>query len=136
MTQARIRAAFESTLKTWADAESITVAWENVPVTSQPAALYLRAFLLPADTISRDIGRVNRRYAGLFQISIVAPLTGGPGAAEAIAQELADLFPPNVPITVSGLNVWPTQPLSTSPAINERDKFVIACTVPYLADTY
>lgn len=136
MTQALIRRAFESTLKTWADANTVTVAWENVTLEPQPTALYLRAFLLPADTISRDIGRANRRYAGLFQISIVAPISGGAGAAEVVVGQLSALFPPNAPIVVSGLSVWPSQPLSSAPAIIERDRFVIPCTVPYLADTY
>lgn len=137
MSDALIRRAFEATLKTWADAQTpaIPVAWENVEF-SQPAGRYLRAFLLPATTTSADLGRVNRRYAGVFQISVVMPTGTGAGAASAIVASLAALFSPAAPIVVSTLSVWPSQPLSAGPAIPEPDRFVIPCSVPYLADTY
>ena len=95
MSQDRIRTALETVLSTWAAAQSpaIPVAWENVEFT-QPEGRYLRAFLLPAQTISADIGRANRRYAGVFQVSVVMPLGDGPVPAEVIVASLAALFPP------------------------------------------
>ncbi len=137
MTQALIRRAFEGALSTWAAAQTpaIPVAWENVEF-RQPAGRYLRAFLLPALTDSQDLGRVHRRYSGVFQVSVVMPTGTGAGAAEAIVGALATLFAPATPIVVSGLSVWASQPLSTGPAIPDGDRFVIPCSVPYLADTF
>lgn len=137
MSEALIRQAFESTLKTWADAQSpaIPVAFENFEFT-QPAGRYLRAFLLPGDTDSGDVGRVNRRFVGVFQISIVMPTGDGPGAAGALVEQLRALFPPSAPIVVSGLSVWAQRPLSRGPALQERDRYVVPCSVFYLADTY
>lgn len=135
MTQAIVRRALESTLKTYADAENLSVAWENVEFT-QPDGLYLRSYLLPIDTVSGDLGRVNRRYEGIYQVSIVAPTGTGPAAADAIAAGLSAAFSPASPIVESGLSVWITQPLSAAPAIQERDRFVIPCSLPYAADTY
>lgn len=137
MSQDRIRTALETVLSTWAAAQSpaIPVAWENVEFT-QPEGRYLRAFLLPAQTISADIGRANRRYAGVFQVSVVMPLGDGPVPAEVIVASLAALFPPATPIVQSGLTVWIKDPLSPSPAITERDRYRIPCSLSYLADTY
>ena len=137
MSQALIRKALESTLATWAAAQTpaIPVAWENVEF-AQPAGRYLRAFLLPATTTSADLGRANRRYVGVFQISVVMPAGTGPGAADAIVSALAALFSPSAPIVESGLSVWPSQPLSAGPAIPEPDRFAVPCSVPYIADTY
>ena len=137
MSQARIRQAIETKLKTWAAAQSpaVLVAYENVKFTPT-AALYVRGFMLPAQTLTRDIGRVNRRYDGLYQISIVAPSGVGPGAAEAVVASLAAYFPPATSIVVSGLRVFILEPLSPSPPIQEGDRYVIPCTLIYRADTY
>ena len=89
-----------------------------------------------AQTISADIGRANRRYAGVFQVSVVMPLGDGPVPAEVIVASLAALFPPATPIVQSGLTVWIKDPLSPSPAITERDRYQIPCSLSYLADTY
>lgn len=135
MTQALIRRGLETALKTYADANSLTVAWENVEFT-QPDGAYLRAFVLPGDTFSDDLGRVGRTYAGIFQVSVVCPTGTGPGAAEAIVAGIAAAFPPASPITVSTLTLWITQPLSQAAAIQERDRFVIPCSLPYSATVY
>jgi hypothetical protein len=135
MSQALIRQALETALKTWADANSVPVQWQNTIIDPQPAA-YLRAFLLPGDTESADLGRLNRRFAGLWQVSICRPIGEGPGAAEVIVQALSAVYSPSVPLTAGGLKVWAAQPLSTAPAIVEPTHYVTPCSVQYLADTY
>ena len=132
MTQARVRRAFETTLKTWADANGLTVAWENVTA-EQPTTAYVRAFVLPGNTQSDDLASLHRRYIGIFQASIVCPIGAGPGAATALADSLAAAFNPATPITVSGLDVWLSQPMSAAAGIQERDRWVIPCSAPYLA---
>lgn len=136
MTQAIIRRAFESTLKTWADGQSLSIAWENRAFTPVNGTTYLRAFMLPIDTISDDLGRVHRRYEGIFQISIALPLGTGPGAGEAIVSALSTLFAPSTLITQSGLRIFVMQPISAAPAIVEPDRYVIPCSLTYRADTY
>jgi hypothetical protein len=135
MTQAIVRRALETALNAYADAQSIPVAWENVEFT-QPDTVYLRAFMLPAETTSADIGRVNRRFAGIFQVSIVSPTGTGPATTEAIAAGLSAAFDPAVPLSAGGITVWIVEPLSQGPAIQDRDRFVIPCSLPYAASTY
>ena len=137
MTAALVRQALETPLKTWADAQvpAVAVSWQNVEFT-QPAARYLRSFVLPLPTLSDDLGRAHRRYEGVYQVSIVEPLGKGPGEAEAIVALLAALYPPATDLVLGSFRVHVLQPLSPAPALQERDRFVIPCSLTYRADTY
>lgn len=137
MSQARIRQAFDAVLKTWAAAQSpaVAVAWENVKFTPT-AALYVRPSLLPADTRSRDIGKTNRRYDGIYQIDVVAPTGVGPGASDTVVASLATTFPPATSIVVSGLRIFILEPLSPAPPIPDDDRYIVPCSLLYRADTY
>lgn len=139
MTQARIRRAFETAIKAFADAQSppLAIAFENVQ-TSQPDpnVAYLRTFLLPAETESGDVARVNRRWSGVFQVSLVMPAGKGPGPGEALLAALDSAFPLATPLSAGGLTVWIVQPISASPAIPEPDRSVIPCSLRYVADSY
>lgn len=136
MTQAIVRRALETALKAYADGASIPVAWENVEFAQPASGIYLRAFLLPLDVLSADIGRVNRRYEGILQVNIYGQTGTGAGAVEAIVSALSSAFDPAVPLTAAGLTVWVLEPLSPGPTLGERDRFVVPCSVRYAADTY
>lgn len=137
MSKKAIRALLDGRLATWAAAHSpvLPVAFENVFFT-RPAlgTTYLRAFMLPNPTDSADVQGVHRHYYGIYQVSIVAPLNGGPGAAETIAGELAALFPTNLRLT-STLTVQVMTPASDAPAIVEPDAYVVPVSFSYRADT-
>ena len=136
MSQALIRAAFETTLATWAAAQApaIPVAWENV-VFTEPSTTYLRSFVLPADTDTFDIGMTGREYLGVYQVSIALPIGAGPGAGETIVSALDALFPATAPIESGGLKVWITRPMSAANAIQEPDRYVIPVSLGYRAYT-
>lgn len=131
-----IRYLLESTLKTWADSRSpaIQVAWQNVPFTP-PSALYLRSFLMPAETGSQTLDGEHRRYTGVYQVNVVAPVGVGPGVAENIAQGIADLFPMNQLLSMTGLDVYIVAPMSIHPAIQDSDRFTVPVSCRYRADT-
>lgn len=131
-----IRYLLESRLKTWAAAESpaIPVAWQNVALTP-PATRYLRAFVLPAETGSQTLDGSHRRYTGVWQVNVVVPIGTGPGAAEAIAQEIADLYPMNDLLSMTGLDLYITSPMSIHPAIQDSDRFTVPVSCRYRADT-
>ena len=136
MSQAIIRAALEGRLNGWATAQSIPVAWENVAFVPAVAQPYARAFILPANTVSADIGRANRRYEGVFQVSLAFPEGTGPGALESLFATLDAQFQPSSPIVSSGFQVWLSQPMSLGPQIPEPGYYVRAASVPYLLDRY
>jgi hypothetical protein len=131
-----IRRALEAPLKTYADAQSLIVAWQNVEMSETPAGRYLRAFVLPLPTLSPDLGKAGRRFEGIFQVSVVEPQGGGPGGAEAVVEAILALYPPATDLVVGSLRVHIIEPLAPAPAIVERDRYVIPCSLPYRADTY
>lgn len=138
MSNKKCRQAIEARLYSWAAARTppLRVAFQNVEFTpTGPAELYLRGFLLPADTASQTLEGTHRAYRGLYQINISAPLGAGPGAAEGVLDELAALFPNNQLISVTGLTVQVTSPVSAGPALQEADRYILPASFQYRADT-
>lgn len=136
MSDALIRSAFESRLAAWAAAQTpaIPIAYQNKPF-DPPVGVYLRSFILPAGTISLTLDRKHRQYKGVFQVSIVAPLATGPGAAEAVATALDALFPIDAPLAVGSILVWLLSPMSAAPAQQEPARYVIPVSAQYQSDT-
>ncbi|MEE4465711.1 phage tail terminator-like protein, partial [Azotobacter chroococcum] len=110
MSNRLIRSLYEQRLAAWAAARSLPVAWQNVPFTPPASGIYLRAFLLPADTDSLDLEGAHRLYTGVFQISIVAPNGNGSGDAEQPAADLDAEFPQNLRLTSGAFAVQIVSP--------------------------
>lgn len=136
MSQAKIRAAFETRLATWAAAQApaLQVAYENRPFTP-PAGTYLRAFMLESPTLSSTLDRRHREYGGLFQVSIVAAPTGGMGPIQTVADAICALYPPTAPMVYSGISVYMEEPMSIGPKITEADRFTVPVSVPFRCDS-
>ena len=135
MSDVLIRRAFETRLGTYAAAQSMPVAWENVALNPQPTGPYLRGFLLPAGTSSLSLDRLHRQRVGIYQIDVCMPTGTGPSAAEAIVAALEYVFLPSVVLNESGLLVYIVDPLSRGPALQDADRYVIPCSILYRADT-
>ena len=134
MTQAAVSSALESALATWAAGQGLAVAWENVNLTPEPSTTYLRAFVLPGNTLAPDLEARMRSLYGVFQVSIVAPAGEGAGPADDLFTSLEAVFSPSTPLAADGgLSVWFTQPLSRGPAMPEADRYVVPCSLPYQA---
>jgi hypothetical protein len=135
MSQAVIRRAFETRLKTWADALSpaMPIAWENVAFTP-PAGRYARAFLLPAPTESDTLERTDRLYRGVFQVSLVMPIDKGAGAAETLVASLDAAFAHT--FTQGTLRIWLLRPFSPARGLSEGDRWVMPLSAQYRAQTY
>lgn len=71
----------------------LPVAWENQPFT--PSGAYLRENFLPAQTeriaINSDGSQL---YGGIYQVSVFVEAGTGSAAAQTIAENLIDHFPP------------------------------------------
>ncbi|WP_426269143.1 phage tail terminator-like protein [Dyella kyungheensis] len=136
MSNKLCRRAIETQLSAWAAARApaLQVAFENVPFTP-PAGAYLRGFLLPARTSSQDLAGAHREYSGVYQVSVVAPLNAGPGAAEGIADELATLFPLNQRIAVPGLTLQIVTPVTAAQGAPDSVSFIVPVSFEYRADT-
>lgn len=134
MSNRLIRSMYEQRLAAWASARSLPVAWQNVQFTPPASGIYLRAFLLPADTDSLDLEGAHRLYAGIFQVSIVAPSGHGSGAAEQLAADLDAEFPCNLRLTSGSFAAQIISPCSQGPAIQGDTHLMLPVSFRYRAD--
>lgn len=132
MSQQIVRRALEKKLNAWAAARSLSVAWENVDFTP-PAGAYIRANLLPAQTLSETLDRTHRRYAGVFQVTLMMPRGVGPSAAESLVAALVTEFTPAITIVESTVRVYIMNPASPAPAIQDADRYVVPVSIDYEA---
>ena len=134
MSKSRIRKIFESRLKTWADARGISVAWDNTHYDPE-RILYLSSHLLPAPTVSDDLKGDHRLYSGVYQVSVHGVAREGPGASEAVAELIQELYPLNIRLTADGLTVQIITPASIGIAIQETALYTVPVSFQYRADT-
>jgi hypothetical protein len=135
MSQKIVRVALETVVNTFAAAQSLTVAWENMPFTP-PAGAYLRAFIIPSQTTSASLARTDRRYGGFLQIDLMMPIDQGAGPAETLLAALVTAFNPATVLTSSSVRVNILQPASAAAPIQEPNRYVVPVTVPYEATVY
>ena len=135
MSDALIRAAFETRLAAWGAAQSppIPIAYENATFTP-PAGRYARCFLMPAPTECETMGGEHRRRMGIFQVSLCMPIGTGPGAAASLAASLDTAFPLTQPMTQGGVRIFLLSPMSAGPGIQDPDRYVIPVSCAYRAD--
>lgn len=135
MSQKLIRAALESRLATWAAARSaaLPIVWENAK--AAPGLPHLRVHLLPAPTTSDTLDGAHRAYRGVFQVSVVGPIDAGPGTTEAIADEIAALYPMNLRLPNGAITVQVTSPASPAPALQRAADYTVPVSLRYRADT-
>ena len=89
-----ISAALDANLNTFASANSIAVAWENINYKPVVGTLYLRPTLLPADTDPIGLSYVSALdHLGIYQIDVIAPVDTGKGQAVTKADLLVTAFP-------------------------------------------
>jgi len=111
------------------------VAYQNSPFTPHSGQLYLRAFLIPADTGSDDLAGEHRRYQGLFQVNVVSPAGQGSGEAETIVMQLADLFPVNMLLNDGDFTVQIVEPVAQGPEIQDATEYTTPAGFGYRAAT-
>lgn len=68
-------------------------AWPNVPFTPGAVA-WLKVDHMPAPPVRRSIGTSGlNAYPGIYQVLVSVPAGSGPGAAETLADSIANWFP-------------------------------------------
>lgn len=135
MSDALVRAAFETRLAAWAAAQSpaIPVAYENATFTA-PTGRYVRCYLIPAPTECETFNGEHRRRMGVFQVSLCMPIGSGPAAANALAASLDAAFSLTAPMTQGSIKVFLLSPMSIAPAIQGDDRYVVPVSCTYRAD--
>lgn len=136
MSDALVRAAFETRLLAWANAQTpaIPVAFENATF-APPPGRYVRCYVLPAPTACETWNGEHRRRMGVFQVSLCMPIGAGPGAAAALTASLDAAFTLAAPMTQGSIKVFMLSPMSPAPALQEPDHFIVPVSCTYRADT-
>lgn len=136
MSNAIIRASFETKLKAWADAQT-----PKVPIAFQAAAFtkptngspYLEAFLIPGETLSKELSGKRKTYIGLFQVNCWAQTGAGMGAAESLAQSVINLFPMVPKIGAVSIECNPS---AEHPIPDDSGWVIVPVTIKYRMETY
>ncbi|MCV4285096.1 DUF4128 domain-containing protein [Pseudomonas capsici] len=131
MSQARARQAIEIKLMDWAAARPIRVANFEQSFEAQPDETYLRAFQLPAGTTCRYLGGEAYEYSGIYQVSIVCPAGQPLATAEALVDELSDLFRVDSSLSRNGFEGLVTEPVEQGPAITESATYTVPTSFTY-----
>lgn len=94
MSQVQIRSTITTALATWAATKSIPIAREGQSFTP-PAnnGTFLELLVIPANTFTRSTDAESKRFLGEVMINIWVKAGVGTGQAEALAEEIAALFP-------------------------------------------
>lgn len=121
-----IASALAARLGAWADAEGISVAWENVPFTPPANEMYLAVHDMPVTPRTIDLGLRCRIYSGVYQINVVAPAGTGRNDVVALADRVAELFPEGQEIEGRGFTCW----ISSEPGIFRGIPTPVSYTVP------
>lgn len=131
MSNVIIRTAFESRLATWAAAQSpaLPIAYENRAFIPPANNRYLRAYVIPAKTQANTLEQTDRDYEGIFQVSIVQPLTAGTASSATIALALDALYPAS--FLEGSTRIFVTSPMSIAPAIIESNNYVLPVSCFY-----
>lgn len=130
MTNQEVRGAFSTVLKTFADANNISVAWENAKFeTPSSDVLYLRATLLPANDLNMSLCYNTENKAGVFQIDIFSPVNIGTKTASDLAEQIKALYPQGSRVGVNGVRV--TQPIGESKGETDKDRYILSLSIYY-----
>ena len=88
-----ISAALDTKLNTFAAANSVPVAWENLDYKPVVGTLFIRPTLLPSDSQPTGLSYVSAiDHLGLYQIDILSPIDKGKGQAITMADLLVTSF--------------------------------------------
>nr|WP_257624850.1 DUF4128 domain-containing protein [Enterobacter bugandensis] len=121
-------------LGAWADAEGISVAWENVPFTPPVNEMYLAVHDMPATPRTVDLGLRCRIYSGVYQINVVAPAGSGRTSVVALADRVAELFPEGQEIEGRGFTCWIDQTPGVFRGITTSVSYTVPVSLNYRAD--
>lgn len=129
-----IASALATRLGTWADAEGISVAWENVPFTPPANEMYLAVHDMPVTPRTIDLGLRCRTYSGVYQINVVAPAGSGRTSVVALADRVAELFSEGQEIEGRGFTCWIDQTPGVFRGISTSVSYTVPVSLNYRAD--
>ncbi len=132
MSLAAIQTAFNTKLQTFSTANSIGVAYENVDVEFAPSVSFLRAYLMPANTVASALGTsAYNRHRGVFQVDCVYIAGQGWGACAAMAELVRVAFKRGTKLDSNKITI---ESASVAKGIRQDGRYIIPVSINYRAD--
>lgn len=131
MSHALARRAIETKLEVWSQTQGLSVVYGAESFDPPEGQIYLRAFLLPASTTSRYLNSESIEYRGIYQVSIICPAGEPIGSAEAIIDQLSELFPVDSLLSRLGFAGIVSQPADQGPTITEPNTYTVPARFSY-----
>lgn len=136
MSVKSIRQALEVALNTWATTNTTVIAWQNIQYNPTKGTKYIRASLLPAETLNPTLGDSFNRKEGILQLLLYFPDGTGVGASETLADSLLAYFARGESFTAGGIVVRMLESPSISAGFNDNGWFVTPVSIRYTADLF
>jgi hypothetical protein len=126
-----IQTALDTILKTWADAEPIVVAWENIGRQTDIDVPHVASFLLPAETGVIGLADIAAdSYVGIYQVNVYVEKGDGTGSSRPLVDGLLKAFLKGTTVTVDG-QITRIETSWRSNAIDNEAWYVIPVSVRY-----
>lgn len=112
-----IQAALDAKLATFATAQSLSVAWQNIEFDPVAGSPWVRPSMLPGEPYQAALGESGEnRCVGVYQVSVFYPAGNGSGTARAMVDTLITAFKRGTRLTYGGYTVeikkaYPNPPL-------------------------
>jgi hypothetical protein len=130
---ADISGALDGHLDTMTDLPD--VAWENGDFQPIKDELYLRASVLPGDTVQGGLGDEGLdEHLGIYQVDIAAPAGAYKSAAYIMADKVADHFKRGSTVSYNGVNVR-IRNVSRDVAGREDGWYIFPVSITYFSHT-
>lgn len=84
-----LRESFEQRLRT--NYSTTEIAWDNT-IFTPPTTSWIRATMIPTNTMNAALGGLCVRYEGIFWIQVFVPLNSNTNEAYTIASEVSTIF--------------------------------------------
>ena len=130
MSNSIIRAALETRLKAWADAQvpKIPFAAEGASFTKPSSGGFLQPTLLPNGTVNNDLSGTRKTYIGIFDVRCWYPSGRGMGEVEKMSNSIINLFP-LIPKT-GGVSIENT-PYAEHPELDTSGWIIVPVMIMY-----
>lgn len=130
-----INVALNQRMQAYATANSKPVAYENVNYKPVVGTLYLRATVLPADTVQAGLGTTGQDlHEGIYQVDVFAPIDKPKAVALAEADAIADYFARGLTLSFNGVNVR-VRTASIGSGRREENWYILPVFIDYLSFT-
>lgn len=101
-----IQTALDTLLKTWADAQPIAVAWENVGTGTDIDVPHVASFMLPAETTGVGLADGDSQdYMGIYQVNVYVRKGDGTAASRPLVDGLLTAFDKGTELEVAGQKI-------------------------------